>query len=92
MHFEGNVFTITGKISGLTREQAINEIKKRGGQISPSLTKKTTVLIVGKQKSSEESNKIKKAKKYQKDGVDIKIINSIEFLKEMSETQLYFNI
>ena len=63
MHFEGNIFTITGKISELTREQAINEIKKRGGQISPSLTKKTTVIIVGKQKSSEENNKIKKVKK-----------------------------
>ncbi len=70
--FYGQIWCVTGTFENFKpREKAIEEIKKRGGKISSSVTKQTTYLLKGKNPGS----KIEKAEK-----LKIKIISEEEFL------------
>ena len=45
--FNGKTFVVTGSLEGMTRSEASNEIKSRGGSVTSSVTSKTDYLIAG---------------------------------------------
>ena len=45
--FSGKTFVVTGSLEGMTRGEASNEIKRRGGRVTSSVTSKTDCLIAG---------------------------------------------
>ena len=51
--FVGYSFVLTGELSALTRQEASEEIEKRGGKVIGSVSKKTTCLIAGEQAGSK---------------------------------------
>jgi DNA ligase (NAD+) len=56
--FAGKTFVLTGTLEEMTREAARDEIVKRGGKVSGSVSKKTDYLVAG----SEPGSKLEKAK------------------------------
>lgn len=77
---------ITGTLSKMTRESALQEIVNRGGLIGNSVTKKTDYLIVARDGlcSSIEGNKSTKQKKAEElnaKGCKIKILSEDDFYK-----------
>ena len=45
--FSGKTFVVTGSLEGMTRSEASNAIKNRGGRVTSSVTSKTDYLIAG---------------------------------------------
>ncbi len=45
--FQGQQFVLTGTLAGMTRDQAKAEIERRGGRVTSSVSKKTSVVVVG---------------------------------------------
>ncbi len=68
--FSGKTFVVTGTLSGLTRDEAKATIRSNGGQISESISAKTSYLLVGENPGS----KLQKAKK-----LGVTILNEKEF-------------
>ncbi|HYX90187.1 MAG TPA: NAD-dependent DNA ligase LigA, partial [Myxococcaceae bacterium] len=58
--FAGKTVVLTGTLSALTREQAKEEIERRGGKISGSVSRKTDLVVAGE----ESGSKLKKAKEF----------------------------
>ncbi|MFO0612055.1 MAG: NAD-dependent DNA ligase LigA [Polyangiaceae bacterium] len=58
-HLSGMTFVITGTLQGMTREAAIERLRKLGATVTNSVSKKTSFLVVGK----DPSSKLDKAKK-----------------------------
>lgn len=50
---EGMSFVLTGTLQGMTREQATEEIEKRGGRVSTSVSKKTSFVVAGEKPGSK---------------------------------------
>ena len=69
---QGQTFVLTGELSGFTRDEAKDMIRKRGGDISSSVSKKTDYVVAGENPGS----KYDKAKE-----LGVKIINESEFKK-----------
>ena len=65
-------FVLTGELKNFTRDGAKDMIRKRGGDISSSVSKKTDYVVAGENPGS----KYDKAKK-----LGVKIINEDEFKK-----------
>ncbi len=55
--FSGKTVVLTGTLSKMTREQAKEEIERRGGKVSGSVSKKTDLLVAGE----DAGSKLKKA-------------------------------
>jgi DNA ligase (NAD+) len=55
--FAGKTVVLTGTLSSLTREQAKEEIERRGGKVSGSVSKKTDFVVAGE----DAGSKLKKA-------------------------------
>ncbi len=72
--FAGKTFVVTGTLSSMTREDVKSEIEKRGGKTVESVSKKTSVVVVGKNPGS----KYDKAKSFQ-----IPIWTEEEFLSHL---------
>ncbi|MCP4155444.1 MAG: DNA ligase (NAD(+)) LigA, partial [bacterium] len=71
--FAGQVWVITGSFENYNpRTMAAEEIKKRGGKVTGSVSSKTTHLLAG----SAAGSKLKKAEK-----LDIPIINEKAFIE-----------
>ena len=51
--FTGKTFVLTGSLSTLTRSEASNKIKERGGKVSSSVSQKTDYLIAGESPGSK---------------------------------------
>ena len=51
--FEGLRFVVTGRLEGFTRSQAEGFIKERGGQVTGSVSKKTSYVVVGEEPGSK---------------------------------------
>lgn len=66
----GLTFVITGTLSGYSRSAAADEIEKRGGKVSGSVSKKTSFVLAG----AEPGSKLDKA-----NTLGIKVINEEEF-------------
>ena len=67
----GRTFVLTGSMESQTRDEAKDKIRKLGGQVSGSVSKKTDYLVAG----SEPGSKFNKAEK-----LGVKIISEKEFL------------
>ena len=70
--FEGMSFVLTGELENMTRDEAKDRIRERGGEVSGNVSKDTGFVVAGKAPGS----KYDKAKK-----LGTKIINEKEFLK-----------
>jgi DNA ligase (NAD+) len=68
----GLSFVLTGTLAGLTREEAKDKIRELGGDVSESVSKKTSFVVAG----SEAGSKKDKAEK-----LGVKILTEEEFLK-----------
>ena len=68
----GQAFVLTGTLSSITREEAQEKIRARGGDTSESVSKKTTYVVVGDNPGS-------KAEKARQLGVNV--LNEKEFLE-----------
>lgn len=77
-HWEGLNFVVTGKIEGMTRPQAEQSIRERGGTTSSSVTKHTHILVTGDKPGS-------KLAKAQQNGV--RIMDEFEFKKVLTELE-----
>lgn len=72
--FAGRTFVLTGTLSQVTRDEAKEKIESLGGTVSGSVSKKTSVVIVGENPGS----KYEKAKE-----LGIEIWNEQEFMEKM---------
>lgn len=72
--FQGRNFVVTGKIDGMTRDDAEAEIRMRGGNTSSSVNQKTNVLVVGEKPGS----KLDKARNSK---TPVQIMEQHEFLR-----------
>lgn len=73
--FEGLTFVLTGTLENMTRDEASDMIKARGGKVSSSVSSRTSYVLAGEAAGS----KLTKAQ-----ALGVKIINKDEFL-EMCE-------
>lgn len=73
---EGKSFVLTGTLSNMTRDEAGEKIKQRGGKVSSSVSKKTSYVVVGENPGS----KIDKAK-----DLGVIILSEDDFLKMIGE-------
>jgi len=75
--FRGKKFSITGTITGFTRDAFVNMAKKLGGKFQNHITKDLDILIVG---TKPGKTKVAKAKKY-----GIEIVKFNDFLTIMHD-------
>lgn len=72
----GNTFVLTGTLQTMTRDEAGDKIKAKGGKVSSSVSKKTSYVIAGENPGS----KLDKAK-----DLGVIILNEQDFLKMIGE-------
>ena len=73
----GQEFVITGRLEGLTREEAEARIKALGGATKDNVTQKTSYLVVG----AESGSKLARAQ-----ALGTKQLTEEEFLRLLEET------
>ncbi|KAJ1953514.1 DNA replication factor C complex subunit Rfc1, partial [Linderina pennispora] len=79
---EGKKFVITGNLPGLSREDAEDLIKRYGGQVVGSVSKRTSFLIVGTEPGATKVNKAKAV------GTPVLYLDSLlEMVRESRQTQ-----
>ena len=71
----GQTFVLTGSLGSMSRDEAKQKIKDFGGEMSESVSKKTSYVVVG----AEPGSKYDKAKK-----LGVKILNEKEFINIIS--------
>ena len=69
---QGKTFVLTGTLAGLTRQEAKDKIKARGGKTKESVSRLLDYIVVG----TEPGSKYKEAQK-----LGVKILDEAEFLK-----------
>ncbi len=67
----GQSFVLTGTLSSLTRDEAKDRIRRLGGEISESVSKKTSFVVAG----VEAGSKLEKAQK-----LGVRVLNEEEFV------------
>ncbi|WP_027623965.1 exonuclease domain-containing protein [Clostridium lundense] len=84
--FKNEVVVFTGRLSSMSRDEAMRLVERFGGTTGSSVTKKTTILVTNMKDikdlhREEMSNKLKKAVDLNAKGQGIKFLNEEEFLK-----------
>lgn len=69
---EGKIFVLTGKLTSMSRDEAGDLVRAKGGTVSASVSKKTDYVVVGE----DAGSKLKKATE-----LGIKTLEESEFLK-----------
>jgi DNA ligase (NAD+) len=69
--FAGRTVVLTGTLAGLTREQAKEEVERRGGKVSGSVSRKTDFVVAGE----DSGSKLKKAAE-----LGVKVLDERAFL------------
>ena len=72
LKLEGMTFVLTGSLSSLDRDEAKAKIRELGGDVSESVSKKTSYVVIG----SEPGSKFEKAKE-----LGVRILDEKEFRK-----------
>ncbi|MBN1205136.1 MAG: NAD-dependent DNA ligase LigA [Myxococcaceae bacterium] len=70
--FAGKTVVLTGGMSGMSREQAKEEIERRGGKVAGSVSRKTDFVVAGE----DAGSKLKKAQE-----LGVRILDEQQFLK-----------
>lgn len=73
--FQGLTFVFTGTLNNMSREQAHQEIRRYGGKVSDSVTKKTSYLVCGTNPGSKRT----KAEEF-----GVRILTEQEFIDMLS--------
>ncbi|OGZ33756.1 MAG: hypothetical protein A2Y98_03235 [Candidatus Portnoybacteria bacterium RBG_19FT_COMBO_36_7] len=68
----GKIIVLTGELEGMSREQAKQSVRERGGEIASSVSKNTDLVVAGE----NPGTKFDKAKE-----LEVKIIGEKEFIK-----------
>ncbi|MDD3452940.1 MAG: NAD-dependent DNA ligase LigA [Bacilli bacterium] len=74
-NFVNKTFVLTGTLQKLNREKAFDEIEKRGGKVTNSVTSKTDYLILGENPGSKYEKALK---------LNIMIWNEQEFIEKLN--------
>ena len=74
--FGGKTFVVTGSLEGMTRGEASNEIKRRGGRVTSSVTRKTDYLIAGEGAGSKYTKAV---------DLDIPILTEADFFEKLQQ-------
>ena len=74
--FSGKTFVVTGSLEGMTRGEASNEIKNRGGRVTSSVTRKTDYLIAGEGAGSKYTKAVE---------LDIPILTAADFFEKLQQ-------
>lgn len=82
--FDGKTFLFTGDMISLSREDAMQEVVKRGGIIKDGISKKIDVLV-NANPEGVVTGKVKRALEMQAEGHHIKIVNEQMFLKMIAD-------
>jgi DNA ligase (NAD+) len=72
LKLSAKTFVLTGELSGFTRDEAKDMIRKKGGDISSSVSKKTDYVVAGENPGSKYDKAIE---------LGVKVINEKEFEK-----------
>ena len=72
----GKIFVLTGSLNSMTRDEAGEKIKQKGGKVSSSVSKKTSYVVAGESPGS----KLDKAQ-----NLGVIILSEEEFLKMIGE-------
>ena len=75
---EGKIFVLTGTLASMTRDEAADRIKQKGGKTSSSVSKKTSYVVAGENPGS----KLDKAQ-----NLGVIILNEEEFLNLIGENK-----
>ena len=75
-NFNGKTFVLTGTLNSITRDNASIEIENRGGKVTSSVTKKTSVVVVGDNPGSKYDKAI---------NLGIEIWNEEKFLEMINK-------
>ena len=75
--FLNKTFVLTGTLSQITRDEASHLIEERGGKTTSSVTKKTSVVVVGDNPGSKYNKAV---------DLNIEIWNEKEFLEKINKT------
>jgi DNA ligase (NAD+) len=70
--FTGKTVVLTGTLSAMEREKAKEEIERRGGKVSGSVSRKTDLVVAG----AEAGSKLTKAKE-----LGVRVVDEKEFLE-----------
>lgn len=70
--FKGLSFVVTGKLETMTRDEARQQIRQRGGKVVESVARQTSYLVCG----DKPGSKLAKAESY-----GVKVLNEVQFLK-----------
>ena len=74
--FSGKTFVVTGSLEGMTRGEASNEIKNRGGRVTSSVTSKTDYLIAGEGAGSKYTKAVE---------LEIPILTAADFFEKLQQ-------
>ncbi|EKE25446.1 MAG: DNA ligase [uncultured bacterium] len=72
----GLTFVLTGELSGFTRDEAKDMIRKKGGSVTSSVSKKTDYVVAGESAGSKYDKAL---------ALGVKILNEEEFSKLLEE-------
>jgi DNA polymerase-3 subunit epsilon len=83
--FIGQTVVFTGKLDSLSREEAIDIVRRHGGSVGGYITKATTLLITNLKYAEglsreDMSTKLRRAMDYNEKGACIKLLDEEEFL------------
>jgi DNA ligase (NAD+) len=70
----GLVFVLTGELSGFTRDEAKDMIRKEGGSVSSSVSKKTDFVLAGENPGSKYDKAVQLGVKILTEGEFVKLI------------------
>ncbi|WP_192982524.1 BRCT domain-containing protein [Marinilactibacillus psychrotolerans] len=86
----------TGRLASMTQKQAQSLVRSLGGQVQYSVSKRTTLLVIGRSNldlfvPDSRSLKLKHAEEFQDRGIQLKKITEDEFIR-LAITQLQSKI
>jgi DNA ligase (NAD+) len=74
--FTGKTVVLTGTLEGMSRESAKEEVERRGGKVSASVSRKTDLVVAG----ADAGSKLKKAQEY-----GVRVLDEAGFLDLLHE-------
>src|SRR5262245_43519197 len=85
---QGKRVAFTGRLASMTRAEAAELVAAHGGELSPSVTRRTTLLVVGREgwpleRDGHLTRKLETARALEREGCGIAILPEEEFLEQI---------